>query len=138
MKKLLTFSFIIFASWSIAAQNDQLLKIFNDQIDAFNQRDIDRLVDNVSDDFKWYYIAPDTLVLEVAGKENFKASMEGYFQAVPTVLSSVEEYTVDGNRISFKEVVQYKKKNGETASASAMGVYEIREDKIYRAWYFMD
>lgn len=138
MKKQITLIVLTFFAFNLVAQNDQLLKIFNDQVDAFNQRDVDRLANNVSDDFKWFYLTSDTLLLEVAGKENFKSSMEGYFSAVPQVFSSIEESSINGNRISFKEVVQYKNKKGETVSSSAMGIYEIREDKISRAWYFID
>ena len=90
MKKQIILIVLILASLDLFAQNDQLLKVFNDQVDAFNQRDVDRLVGNVTDDFKWFYITSDTLLLEVAGKENFKASMVGYFSAVPNVYSSIE------------------------------------------------
>lgn len=138
MKKQITLIVLTFFALNLFAQQDQVLKIFNDQVEAFNERDVDRLVNNVTDDFKWFYITSDTLLLEVAGKENFKTSMEGYFSAVPSVFSSIEASTTDGNRISFKEVVRYKNKKGETVASSAMGIYEIEENKISRAWYFID
>ena len=128
---------MIASTWSFA-QNEQLLKVFNDQVRAFNLGDVNRLVNNVTDDFKWFYITSDTLLLEVAGKESFRASMEGYFKSGKSVFSSIDEYAIDGNRISFKEVVRHKDKSGKTVSSSAMGIYEIREGKIYRAWYFID
>ena len=76
--------------------------------------------------------------LRFLGKENFKASMEGYFKSGKSVFSSIDGYAIDGNRISFKEVVRHKDKSGKTVSSSAMGIYEIREGNIYRAWYFID
>ena len=64
--------------------------------------------------------------------------MEGYFKSGRKVFSSIDEYAIDGNRISFKEVVRHKDKSGKTDSSSAMRIYEIRGGRIYRAWYFID
>lgn len=137
MKSFMSLLFILFSAASYG-QDEQLMAVFNDQVDAYNKGDVKRLVDNVSDDFKWFYITADTLLLEVSGKENFRKSMEQYFSAGHNSISSIEESAVDGNRISFKEVVHYKNKKGETVSASAMGIYELKDDKIFRVWYFTD
>lgn len=116
-----------------------LLKLLQDQFEAYNQRDIDRLVNNVTDDFKWYSLTADKLLIETSGKENFKKSMLDYYNSRPQNIHSViESYTIDGNRISFKEVVSHKAKDGRTKSSSAMGIYEFKNGKIYRAWYFVD
>ncbi len=118
-------------------QDDQVLSIFNDQVDAFNKKDIDRLVNNVADDFKWFYITSDTLLLEVAGKENFKKSMENYFKGIPSIFSEIKGYAIDGNKISFREKVSWDGKKGRV-SQSCIGIYDIREGKIFRAWYFIE
>lgn len=129
---------LILLPLSVWAQQEEIEHIFNDQVDAFNQGDIDRLVNNVAEDFKWFYLSSDTLILEIEGRENFKTSMEAYFASGIKVQSQIEEYVIDGKRISFKEVVRYKNKEGKTIASSAMGIYEIHDDKIYRAWYFLD
>ncbi len=116
-----------------------LIKLLQDQFDAYNQRDIDRLVNNVTDDFKWYSLTADELLIETSGKANFKKSMQDYYDSRPQNIHSViESYTIDGNRISFKEVVSHQTKDGKTISSSAMGIYESKNGKIYRAWYFVD
>jgi len=92
---------------------------------------------NVSEDFKWFGITTDTMFIEVDGKANFKSNMESYFKSLPGgVQSTVDKIELIGNKISFEETVSYKNKEGKTISASAMGIYEIKEDKIYRVWYF--
>jgi hypothetical protein len=135
MKFFLTL-LMFFVSYIVQAQDKEVLKTFNKQIEAFNQGDVQALTENVHQDFKWYYISSDTLMLEVSGKENFRKSMESYFQSIPSVQSEIESYTIDGNKISFREIARWKSKSGEK-SQSAMGIYEIRENKIYRAWYFL-
>ncbi len=135
MKSIIT-TFLILGSILANAQNDPLPDVLKDQFDAFNSGDIERLVANVSDDFKWFYITSDTLLLEIKGKEAFRKGMESYFGVGVKVNSKIESYTSQGNRISFKEVVSYKNKKGELVTSSAMGIYELKDEKIFRAWYF--
>ncbi len=118
---------------------ESLIKKLQDQFDAYNQRDIDRMVNNVTDDFKWYSITADELLIETSGKANFKKGMQDYYRSRPNKIHSViESYTIDGNRISFKEIVSHQNKKGKKVSSSAMGIYEFKGGKIYRAWYFVD
>jgi len=137
MKRLTIVIITLFAT-NVLAQNGPILDVLYDQVDAFNHGDIDRLVNNVSDDFKWFSITSDTLMLDVSGKENFRANMTDYFAGGRTVHSSIEQYAIDGNRVSFREVVGHKGSGGENITSSAMGIYEIVEGKIRRAWYFID
>ena len=116
----------------------EILMLFNSQVNAFNNQDINRLVENVSEDFKYFYITSNDLILEVEGKEQFRQSMEAYFKSGHQTTSKVQDYILTGNRISFKEVVSYKDKAGKQVSSSAMAIYEIKANKITRTWYFVD
>ncbi len=138
MKILLTLTTVIWSCFSLQAQEQDLYKVLNEQVEAYNAADIDRLVKNITDDFKWFYVTSDSIILEVSGKEELRKAMEGYYSAGFNSVSSIEDYTIDGNRISFKEVVGHRNKKGEMVQSSSMGVYEMRNGKIYRAWYFMD
>jgi len=120
----------------VVAQDGEVLQTVKKQIKAFNGQNIQSLVDNVTEDFKWYYIGQDTLMLEVSGKIEFKKSMEGYFAQIKTVKSEIAGYTIDGNRMSFKEVVQYETFTGKKGTTSAMAVYEVKSGLIRRVWYF--
>ncbi len=136
MNKLLTASLFLIA-FGASAQENRTHAILQDQVKAFNNQNIEKLVANITDDFKWYYIGADTLLLEVSGKQQFQKSMRSYFESIAEVNSEITEYTVDKDRISFREVVQYVTASGETGKASAMGIYEIKDGLIYRAWYFL-
>ncbi len=136
MKNVIT-TLLLLGSLMSQAQ-DAIPEVLKDQFDAFNTGNIDRLVANVSDDFKWFYITSDTLLLEIKGKEAFRQGMESYFGAGVKVNSEIESYAIDGNRISFREVVSHKNRNGDLVSSSAMGIYQLKDEKIFRAWYFID
>lgn len=65
----------------------------------------------------------------------FQTSMINYFADGRKVYSFIEQYAIDGNRVSFREVVSHK---GKDVSSSVMGIYEIVDGRIRRAWYFID
>ncbi|MEQ9300854.1 MAG: nuclear transport factor 2 family protein [Cyclobacteriaceae bacterium] len=136
MKALLT-SVLLLITTTVFAQDENIHALLQEQIAAFNGRNIDALTANVSEDFKWYYIGTDSLFLEVSGKGQFRNNMESYFESIAEVKSEIAEYTIDNNRISFKEVVEYTTASGQTGKASAMGIYEVKDGLIFRAWYFL-
>ena len=138
MKKASVIIVLMLVSNFLTAQSKDLISLLNEQVNAFNQQDVKKLVKNVSDDMKYYYLTADELIIETSGKEAFKTAMINYFKSGIKPQSSIESYVVDGSRISFKEVVSHKNKKGETVSSSAMGVYQYKDDKIVRAWYFID
>jgi len=125
---------------SAANEKSNLLTLLNDQVDAFNKQNINRLVENVSDDFIWYSLTSDELLIETKGKEAFRQSMNSYYQLrkAGQSHSTIESYSIQGKRISFNERVSHLDKNGKIQSASATGIYQIENGKITRAWYFID
>jgi len=129
---------VLFLSFTVGlnAQEHEVLRLFLDQVDAYNDKDIQGMTDNLHPDFKWYYITSDSLIQDVIGQEAFKKSMTSYYESLEQVESSIEGYTIEGNRISFKEVVRYTTKSGKSGIASAMGVYHLKDGKIWRAYYF--
>ena len=128
---------LIFTNFA-AAHSTTLLSLLNNQVEAFNQQDVSKLVDNISDDMKYFYLTADELIIETSGKAAFKEAMTNYFKSGNKPHSVIKSHVIDGSRISFKEVVSHKNKKGETVSSSAMGIYQYKDEKIVRAWYFID
>ena len=138
MKKASVIVVLLLVSNFVAAHSKDLSSLLNDQVDAFNQQDVKKLVANVSDDMKYFYLTADELIIETSGKADFHSAMTNYFKSGIKPFSVIESYVIDGSRISFKEVVSHKNKKGETIKSSAMGIYQYHEGKITRAWYFID
>lgn len=134
MIKTCLFLFLTTATFQSFAQDLSLL--LDKQVQAFNAKDIDEMMAQLHDDFKWYWITTDELVLEVAGKEAFQASMTSYYQSIPQVQSEIVERSVLGNRVSFVETVSYTNNKGNKGESSAMGMYEFKDGLIYRVWYY--
>ena len=138
MKKASVIVVLLIVSNIVVAKTPDLQALLNNQVDAFNNQDIAKLVSNITDDMKYFYITSDELIIETSGKAAFETAMINYFKSGRTPQSSIESTVIDGSRISFKEVVSHINKEGETVSSSAMGIYQYRDDKIVRAWYFID
>ncbi len=106
------------------------------QVKAFNAADIEKMGQNVTDDFVYAYIDANSLIKQSEGRDAFVSDMRGYFENVKEVKSEILNYTVVGNTISFKEEVSWQGENGRL-SAESMGVYQVQDGKISRAWYFI-
>ena len=61
--------------------------------------------------------------------------MTGYFSHYENVKSTIQSTTISGNKISFEENVSWPEED-VIQEQSALGVYEIKNGKITRAWYF--
>ena len=92
---------------------DPNLKLLKEQITAFNNKDLETMLTNISDDFKWYGLSSDSLMIEASGKEEFEKSMKQYFKAISEINSKLADYIIIGNKISFIETVTYKNSKGE-------------------------
>ena len=138
MKKASVIIVLLMFSNIAAAHSTNLLSLLNDQVDAFNRQDVEKLVANVSDDMKYFYLTADELIIETSGREAFHKAMTSYFKSGNKPHSKIESHVIDGSRISFKEVVSHTNKKGETVSSFAMGIYQYKDKKIVRAWYFID
>ncbi len=137
LNKIITL--LIFCSGSLLSQDSTLVTILQHQVDAYNTQNVNALVENVSDDFKYFALTKDTLMLETSGKDQFRKSMERYFNVRKNFPNSIiESYSIVSNRISFKETVSHINKSGQKVASSAMGIYQIEHGKITRAWYFYD
>ncbi len=131
---------VVFLAGSLPlyAQEDEVLRLFEDQIAAFNAKDPVQLAANVTEDFEYLYIDGNKIIAEAQGRENFKKGMAGYFSNIKTVSTEITAYFLVTNKISFKEVISYVNSKGDALQSSALGIYEIRDGKIAKAWHFIN
>ncbi|MCB0278834.1 MAG: nuclear transport factor 2 family protein [Calditrichaeota bacterium] len=131
--------FLIVATLYQLTAQAEILDLVQQQVDAFNKRDIERLTENVSADFTWYSVSNDSSWVELSGKENFRHAMISYFESRNyQITSSIHSYIISGNRLSFEEWVEHRNAAWQIVRSSALAIYQMNDGKIERAWYFVE
>lgn len=129
---LIVFTFSLAQEQSASKNALVLMK----QVQLFNQQDVAGMTANVTEGFKYFYFVDDKLILEADGKNQFAEAMTSYFKSIGKPQSKIESITSVGNKVSFHETVEYIKGDGEKVESTALGVYEIKDNLIHRAYYF--
>lgn len=105
-------------------------------IAAFNAHDAEAFAALCAEDVKWLGVDGDSLSVDGAGRESIREWLAGYFGSLPDVRSDVSSLTQSGAHVAFHEHVTWTAGDGSPRAQSALGVYEIRDGAIRRAWYF--
>lgn len=101
--------------------------IVQEQLDAYNARDIDAFMDTYSDNIK-LYMHPDKLLSE--GKKPMTAQYTTFFENTPDLHCTIKNRMVIGNKVIDEESVTA---NGTTLSAVA--IYELENGKISKVTF---
>jgi hypothetical protein len=136
-KKLRTLAgFLVATLWAspgVAAQEARAasgaLATARALLDAFNRHDPEAMAALVTPDFELYYVDEQEVgEPAVRGREELAAEMRAYFNAQPTVQSTMTA-VIDGPAyVSFREQI--------VGGRASLAVYEVRDGKVRRAWYF--
>lgn len=112
------------------------IAVVHEAIAAFNAHDADAFAALCADDVKWFGIAGDSQSVDGEGRESIRSWLTDYFESLPDVGSEISDLTHGGSHVAFREHVTWTAADGTPRGQSALGVYEIRDGKIRRAWYF--
>lgn len=122
----------VLASSACAQSPDEVVERY---MAAYNDHDVDAMLELVDPDIQWLNIDGDRISVETEGAEALAEAMRGYFEAVPSTRSSIESMMVSGNRVSVRERAHWTS-SGQSRSRAALSVYEIADGRIARVWYF--
>lgn len=104
-------------------------------VQAFNERDIDRMLDMVTDDVQWLSVAGDTITVETQGKAKLRESLAAYFTRIPTATSALQWVQATASRAVALERATWKGASGPRSQAG-LCVYEFRDGLIARVYYY--
>lgn len=104
-------------------------------LEAFNRHDVEAMLSLAHADVQWLTVADDKISVDTAGQAALRDSMKSYFASLPTVRSTFESALVAGPYVTVVERARWQGKSGERTQA-ALAVYEVREGKVRRVWYF--
>ena len=105
-------------------------------LEAFNRHEADTVAALCAENFRWYSMDGGTASVEIEGRAALREWLAGYFKSLPTVRSEFLSIEQTGSFLSVRERPSWDNKEGRRVSQQALGIYEIRDGLIQRAWYF--
>lgn len=103
--------------------------------EAFNNHNIESLLDLSADDIRMMSITPDTVIIDLAGKQSLESWLEGYFSSLPNVSSTYDKVTMREPFVSFVETASWGPDSARKQQSS-LATYLIKDNKIQRVWYY--
>jgi ketosteroid isomerase-like protein len=119
-----------------AAARSPEIDVVRAQYGAFNAHDADALAALCVENVTWFNVDGDKQSVETQGREKLHEWLVGYFKSVPSVHSEFSDLTQTGPHVSVRERAAWTGKDGQPRAQSALGVFEVRDAKIVRVWYF--
>lgn len=115
------------------ASPEQQVRAF---VAAFNARDLDALLAGADEGIEWLSIDGAKISVETQGREALRQSLSNYFQSCASCRSTLEWTRTAGSRVSAFERAEWTGSDGTPKSQSSLSVYELRQGKIARVYYF--
>ena len=128
MRKLI-FALTILISLTSFSQSPR--EVVQDQLDAYNAKDIDAFMDVFSEDIELWTLG-DTIP-SVKGFSPVKKIYADLFDRSPNLHSEVLNRTVIGNKVIDYEKITGRSGRGEGKILFLVIIYEVKEGKIFRA-----
>ncbi len=105
-------------------------------VGAFNACDIDSAAGLMHDDIEWLSIADAGVDTVSAGKANLVSESRAYMANGCSTQSVLSDWSVNGPFVTVIETAKWRTTDGQARSQSATAVYEVRDLKVRRVWYF--
>jgi hypothetical protein len=102
---------------------------------AFNARNIESMLAIVDEKVQWLNVDGARVTIEVEGKNALREKMGRYFRSCPSCKSSLDWVRGSGSRVTAIERATWTGRSG-LKSQRSLSVYEFRNGKILRVYYF--
>jgi hypothetical protein len=118
------------------AANSPEIDVVRKQLEAFNRHSADEVVACYAENIKWLTVEGDKVSTEGDGRESIRTWLTGYFKSLPSVKSELLDINQTGPHVVFRERASWTAKDGTPRSQTAIGVFEVRDGLVQRAWYY--
>lgn len=130
--------FSLFASMTTAESKpsaETQEQIIRSYVEAFNAKDIEAMLEMVTNDVQWLSINGEIITNETNSKNELRQGMIDYFKSCRSCKSRLVHLFSTGTRVSALEVASYETSSGIQEQQS-VSVYEFSESLIKRVYYF--
>ena len=120
--------FILFALSIFNMQSQSPVQVVQKQLDAYNQRDIAKFMETMSQDVVLYNFKDGALLAK--GFEDVKAMYTNLFEQSPKLHSDLTNRMVLGNQVIDHESIRGRMGSAEVIELIV--IYEVKEGKIFK------
>jgi hypothetical protein len=110
-------------------------KVYLASTRAYQARDIDAMMEQVTDDFSWFNIVPSGTMQVASSKEQARQGMTMLFDNIDYVQGHVDFAKQFGDILVTVETDTIRKEGAEVQS-QRLSVYECTDGKLHRCWSF--
>lgn len=110
-------------------------RVVSAYIEAYNRHDIPGMLALADSAVVWLSIVGDSVQLETRGIAELRKGLEDYFTQLPSARSTVEGMMSLGPWVTVRERAHWQTAAGARSQA-ALAVYEVRDGRIRRVWYY--
>jgi hypothetical protein len=111
------------------------VKVVSGLMAAFNAHDAEKMREFWHPDVTWIELSGERASLVTTSAAQLYTELVAYFEAYPSVSSSLESISVNGNFVTAVERPVWEEA-GERKSQASVVVYEIVDGKVKRFWYY--
>ncbi|MEJ7812027.1 MAG: nuclear transport factor 2 family protein [Gemmatimonadaceae bacterium] len=110
-------------------------QVVRDYLVAYNRHDVPAVLALLDPTVAWLSIEGDSVRVEARGLDAMRRGLEAYFRNTLDARSVAETMTSLGPWVTVRERAYWR--SGRTRrSQAAMSVYEVRNGRIRRVWYY--
>ena len=118
----------------------EAIAIVDEQLEAYNARDIDRFAATYHDDVELYVLSGGLLQPDLNGKERLKQNYGGMFSSLKYLHASTVKRIVHGRYVIIHEYVEQEAMNPDDANKiqpnyKVVAAYEVEEGLIRRVTF---
>lgn len=111
------------------------LEVVEQYVDAFNERNVEAMIDLTAADVRWMSVSGDQITVETSNRIALRAAMSTYFNSPTAARSELRSVTQSGPFVHTVEEAFWTAGDVEKSQCS-MAMYELVEGKIQNVWYF--
>ncbi len=109
--------------------------VINGLMAAFNAHDAGKMREFWHSDVAWIELSGEQASTVTTTAAQLYSELVAYFEAYPSVSSSLENISVNGNFVTAIERPVWEE-DGERKAQASIVVYEIIDGKVKRFWYY--
>lgn len=102
---------------------------------AYNDHDVEAMLDLVHPEVQWLSVEGDSIHLEAGGASALGLAMREHFASTPSSRSTMVDVMEAGRFVSVRERATWEGEEG-AGTQSALAVYEVVAGRILQVWYY--